>query len=287
MSRLTVPAYAKINLCLEVLGKRPDGFHEVATVMQTVSLADQLEFECAEADGDVTLVCEGMAVEPSNLILRAAHLLRELTGVRRACAIRCQKRIPIAAGLGGGSADAAATLRALNELWDLGLREDRLAEVGSTLGADVPYCVQGGTALATGIGTEIRWLPPAPRHWVVLVPGSADSDRKTAEMYSALGPRQFSDGSATMRMAEAIARGSIPYEAVRSAFDQVAADRWPPVMQALSVLKAGAAMGVAVSGAGPSVFGLFADEAVARAEAGRLAELNPETGVYAFRPSAQ
>ena len=257
---LTVSAFAKINLTLEVLGRRDDGLHEVATVLQTIDLADGLRFRHAEA---MSLRCRGMPRTPDNLIIRAANLLRDAIGVSAGAWIHCAKRIPLAAGLGGGSADAAATLRGLNQLWGVGLDEERLLELASLLGADVPYALRGGTALATGNGRTLKWLPDAPRHWVVLVPLHGDDPAKTAEMYRRLLPRDMTDGTLARRQAVAITAGAVDYGCVRSAFLRAAEDRWPEVSRALDALLVAAACAATLSGAGPSVVGLYRTRAAA------------------------
>jgi 4-diphosphocytidyl-2-C-methyl-D-erythritol kinase len=282
MNRLTLPAFAKINLCLEVLGKRADGLHEVATVLQTISLADWLQFRPREDAPEVSLECDGMEAAEDNLILQAAALLRDHTGAQLGCGIYCEKNIPIAAGLGGGSADAAVTLRALNELWGTGLSDEDLARLARQLGADVPFAVFGGTALGTGTGGEVQRLPSAPPCWVVLVPAAAESERKTAEMYGALQPRHFSDGTAARHLAESLARGDLAYGDVRSAFSEVAAARWPIVGRALAALQAGPARAATLSGAGPSVFGLYDDAESASSDATRLNDLHIAAAVYRF-----
>ncbi len=279
MSRLTVPAFAKINLCLEVVGKRPDGMHEVATVMQTISLADWLQFRPGPV---ISLECEGMDVNEDNLILRAAGLLRLATGIPGNCLIFCQKAIPVAAGLGGGSADAAITLRALNLLWEAGLTDSELVDLGRQLGADVPFSIYQGTALATGTGSDVQRIPDAPGHWIVLVPGAADSGRKTAEMYSALGPADFSDGATARRMAAAIGQGELPYDAISSAFTSAAARRWPAVGRALDALREGPALAVSVSGSGPTTFGVYTNRETAMEEAARLHEEGIAASAYHF-----
>jgi 4-diphosphocytidyl-2-C-methyl-D-erythritol kinase len=286
VNRLTLPAFAKINLCLEVLGKRSDGLHDVVTVLQTISLADWLQFRPREDTSDITLECDGMEVDDDNLILRAASLLRRRTGAQLGCGIYCEKNIPVAAGLGGGSADAAVTLRALNELWGTGLSERELADLGRQLGADVPFAVYGGSALATGSGGDLRRLPAAPPHWLVLVPTAAESERKTAEMYAALEPRHFSDGTAARRVGASVAAGDLAYEPMRSAFSDVAATRWPVVGRALAALSAGSARAATVSGAGPSVFALYEDRDDASRDAERLNEMNIAAGVYRFMDAA-
>jgi 4-diphosphocytidyl-2-C-methyl-D-erythritol kinase len=253
-NRLVAQAYAKINLGLEVLGKRADGLHEVATIMQTIDLADRLELSPSE---DVQLHCRGMRVEPDNLILRAAHLIKDRGSVAEGCAITCVKHIPISAGLGGGSADAAATLCALWNYWGVRLDAATLTDLAGTLGADVPFALSGGTALATGSGRDIEPLPAAPAHWVVLVKLEAPDALKTAGMYSVLTPVDWTDGSRTRLQAEAVRNGQLDYGAIGSAFELHARERWPLVGPALDLLEEEGALAASVSGSGPSAFGLF------------------------------
>lgn len=262
---LTTHAYAKINLGFEVLGRHPDGLHEVSSILQTIDLADRLVF--ARSDR-ISLRCTEMEVSPDNLILQAAYLLREHAGVSRGCEIECHKRIPVSAGLGGGSADGAATLRALESFWDLNVDEAMLGDLAARLGADVPFCLFGGTALATGTGRVVEWLPDAPVHWVVLVPLTADDPAKTANMYGRLRESQWSDGGAVRRQEAAIRSGNLDYSAVRSAFTAPARDTWPAAGGALEALEGSGALAASVSGAGPSAFGLFGS----RADANRAAE---------------
>jgi 4-diphosphocytidyl-2-C-methyl-D-erythritol kinase len=235
--------------------------HEVATILQTISLADRLRLTLAE---DLTLACYGMPSEPDNLILRAAHLLREHAGFRSGCAIECWKRIPVGAGLGGGSVDAAATLAALNVLWSIRATRAELVELARTLGADVPFGLTGGTALATGVGATIEPLPDAPRHWLVLVPIESGEATKTADMYRSLTPEDYSDGQRTGRLTATLASGRVPYAEVQSAFTRAACERWPAVSRALDDLARANPLAACVSGAGPSVFGLYASRAAAR-----------------------
>jgi 4-diphosphocytidyl-2-C-methyl-D-erythritol kinase len=198
-----------------------------------------------------------MPASPDNLIAQAAHLLREKAGVAEGCAIACTKSIAVAGGLGGGSADAAATLRSLGTLWSVRVDEDSLLELAASLGADVPFALRGGTALATGTGRTLSWLPGPPRHWVVLVPLASSDDLKTGHMYALLEPGDFTDGSAVQRQAEAIRSGQLSYGEVQSAFARRAAERWPATAKALALLGDLAAEAVSVAGTGPSVFGLY------------------------------
>ena len=281
-----VSAYAKINLTFEVLGRRTDGLHEVSSVMQTISLADDLHFSPA---ADLELRHHGLKPDgEDDLILRAARLLRERAGVSTGCRIECTKRIPVAAGLGGGSADAAATLRALNELWCVGLDAAAIIELAAQLGADVPFLIEGGTALATGTGRDLSELADAPPHWVVLVPIAAADVSKTAEMYRRLQSDDMTDGRFARRQSASIANGYLDYSAVTSAFNRAAAEQWPATRAALDALRDADADCASVSGAGPSVFGLYEKRASALAGLAGLRARGIGARLYRFtgrRPS--
>ncbi|MBI4758138.1 MAG: 4-(cytidine 5'-diphospho)-2-C-methyl-D-erythritol kinase, partial [Chloroflexi bacterium] len=193
-------AYAKINLTLDILGRRPDGYHEIASVMQAISLHDTLVFSRGQG---LCIDCSDRRLAgPDNLVHRAAELLhREMGGVQGA-RVRLTKRIPLATGLGGGSSDAACALLGLNALWRLGLGQDRLAELASRLGSDVPFFLTGGTALVQGRGERVTPLPrPAPS-WLVLAVPPVDVSAKTRTLYEALARGDYTDGSATRRMVE-------------------------------------------------------------------------------------
>lgn len=167
---LTLPAPAKLNLFLHITGRRPDGYHLLQTVFQFLDHADTLHF-AARADGELTLRPELTGVPPeSNLILRAARLLQAATGCRRGADIVLEKRLPMGGGIGGGSSDAATALLGLNRLWDLGLGEDRLAELGLSLGADVPVFVRGRAAWAEGVGEVLTPVEPPENFFLVLTP---------------------------------------------------------------------------------------------------------------------
>ena len=167
--KVLVKAPAKINLSLDVLYKRPDGFHEVEMIMTTIDLADRVELTLLEQD-KIQILSHNRYVpdDQRNLAYQAAQLLKDRFQVKKGVQILIEKTIPVAAGLAGGSSDAAATLRGLNKLWDLGLTLDELASLGSEIGSDVSFCVYGGTALAKGRGEMITDLPAPPTCWVIL-----------------------------------------------------------------------------------------------------------------------
>ena len=247
--------------------------------MQTIDLADTLTFERSD---EVTLRCPGMDVAPDNLILRAAHLLRERAAVKSGAAISCAKRIPVSAGLAGGSADAAATLVGLCRLWSVDLDPVTLQGIAEQLGADVPFCLVGGTAFATGTGRDVERLPAAPPHWVVLVPIGAGDPQKTAHMYARLGEQHRSDGSSARLLAGAIGRGSFDYSATGSAFTDLAVAVWPEAGRALELLEASGSRAASLSGAGPSVYGLFGERGQAEEGARRLRVQGVASQVHRF-----
>ncbi len=169
MRTISVKAPAKINLTLDVLGKRTDGYHEVEMVMTTVDLSDRLELTVLDTD-EIRIQSEHAYVpnDHRNLAYRAAELLRKRFGIKEGVEIVLDKQIPVAAGLAGGSSDAAATLRGMNELFDLGLSLEELAELGAAVGSDVSFCVMGGTAIARGRGEQLETIPSPPPCYVVL-----------------------------------------------------------------------------------------------------------------------
>jgi 4-diphosphocytidyl-2-C-methyl-D-erythritol kinase len=178
---LVYRAYAKVNLYLDVRNQRRDGYHNIETIFQSVGLADELTFN--ERQSRISLTCSTSELDTSdqNLVVRAARLLRQRSGSKTGVRIHLEKAIPIAAGLGGGSSDAAATLIALNLLWDLQWPLARLRLLARELGADVPYCTAGGTAAATGRGDDLRPLAPLFQTWFVLV--HPDATVSTARVY--------------------------------------------------------------------------------------------------------
>ncbi|MGC8873507.1 MAG: 4-(cytidine 5'-diphospho)-2-C-methyl-D-erythritol kinase [Chloroflexia bacterium] len=262
-------AYAKINLCLEVLGRRRDGYHEVLTILQTVDLYDTLAFEPAD---DLTLTCSDRRLEgEGNLVLRAARLLQRAAGVDRGATIHLEKRIPTAAGLGGGSSDAAVTLLALSSLWGLRMTRSNLENLATALGADVPFFLYGGTALAEGRGDRLSPLPALAEHWVVLVCPPLEIPDKTSLMYASLTPREYTSGAVTRHMARAIQEGQeIRPGLIFNTFEWVAFRNFE-LLEATRqrVVEAGADH-VRLCGAGPALYALYREETPARALYERL-----------------
>lgn len=254
-------APAKINLMLDVLHKRPDGYHEVEMIMTMVDLADRLEMSALPRD---TIIISSQAgyipLDEKNLAFQAAKLIKERYNVRSGVYIHLDKKIPVAAGLAGGSSDAAATLRGLNRLWELGIPEEELKELGAELGSDVPFCVTGGTALATGRGEVLTPLVNPPQCWVVLA--KPPINVSTAEVYGRLKAEQITDHPSAIRMREALERRSFTEvcQALGNVLEQVTLELHPEVAQLKEAMLRLGADGVLMSGSGPTVFGLVSKE---------------------------
>lgn len=262
-------ACAKINLTLEVLGRRPDGYHDIASVFQAISLFDTLTLEESES---LSLRCSLPDLEgEGNLALKAARALQQATGCRAGASITLEKGIPVAGGLGGGSSDAAATLVGLNRLWRLDLAPSRLAQVAASVGSDVPYFLVGGTALVEGRGERVTPLPPAPPLWVVLLLAPQSSPgAKTAQLYSLLQKEHYASGAATRRLVAALREGRFPGEGLVNSFEAVASRAFPFLEEHRGAfLRAGAAS-VHLTGSGPTLYTLVAAEEEARSLASRL-----------------
>lgn len=264
---LTVNAPAKINLCLHVLGRRPDGYHEVAMLMQAVSLYDRIDLTLAPGDG-VTLMADGsdLGPEADNLVVRAARQVLAQAGVRAAVGVRLEKRIPVAAGLGGGSSDAAAVILGLCRLLRLSWPPVERERLAATLGADVPFFLQEtGLAWATGTGTTLRSLPPLPAvHYVLVNPKIPLS---TAWVYRNLALTSFSEAAnlpTLFRSPEAVVR------LFHNTLETVAIPACPVIGEIKGRLLAEGALGALMSGSGPTVFGLFASAIAAQRAAEAL-----------------
>jgi 4-diphosphocytidyl-2-C-methyl-D-erythritol kinase len=268
-----VRAHAKINLDLRVLGTRPDGFHELRTVFQAIGLHDSVE--CVAREGPFAIECDvaGVPLDRANLSWRAAETLwrsARRTGPLRDVLVRLTKRIPLQAGLGGGSADAAATLLGLVRLWRLPVRPSQLTDVAATLGSDVPFFLSGGTALGLGRGDEVYPLADLPRHWIVLlVPGFGVS---SADAYRWYDDEREASGGANRREPQYVP-GPWPSRAAQMINDLEAAiaRHHPEIDQMRAALRRSGALAAAMTGSGSTVFGLFQRRRDATAAVARLA----------------
>ncbi|MFD2444315.1 4-(cytidine 5'-diphospho)-2-C-methyl-D-erythritol kinase [Bacillus sp. CGMCC 1.16607] len=254
--KLLVKAPAKINLSLDVLNKRPDGYHEVEMIMTTIDLADRIELTLLEKD-QIVIHSHNRFVpdDQRNLAFQAASLLKDRFQIKKGVAITIDKTIPVAAGLAGGSSDAAATLRGLNQLWELGLSLDELATIGAEIGSDVSFCVYGGTALARGRGEEITELPAPPTCWVILAKPFIGVS--TADVYRRLDVNNINHPN-TKEMINSIYNGE--YQKVcqnmGNVLESVTLNLHPEVAQIKEQMKRFGADAVLMSGSGPTVFGL-------------------------------
>ncbi len=270
MATITRLAPAKLNLTLDVTGFAPNGYHALDMVMHTVSLCDTVTVEDAD---DLTLHCpQWLPAGPGNLAWKAADRLRQAAGVERGASITLEKRIPAQAGMGGGSADAAAVLLALNDLWGLAWPVERLAEVGVTLGADVPFALWGGTARVTGIGERVEPLTPAQPLWFVLAKPEGGVDTAACyRRYDELGAerRPVND-----RFVPALLAGDLIAMARwgGNALEPAAVALLPAVGELLARLAACGGAYTAMTGSGAAVFSAFASEEEARRA---LAALGP------------
>lgn len=269
MADLRVHAFAKVNLILQVLERRPDGYHGIDTLFQSVDLADTVELtESADA---MHLEADGLEVplDERNLAWRAAELLRTHTGCP-AVAIRLQKRIPVAAGLGGGSADAAGVLVGMRKLFDLSIDDEELARLGLTIGSDVPFMLRGGTARGRGRGEELVWWPPLEGFALILVTPPVAVSARSAYESVRIG---LTDESVFTRLnCSAIQEGDVRAlsGALRNDLEPGVVSCCPEVVAArVSLLEAGA-RGVLMSGSGPTVLGLAETKEDAEAVAGRV-----------------
>jgi len=257
---LTVQAPAKINLTLEVLGKRPDGYHEIRGVIQTINLCDSL---CVQLSQSIEFKCDMPNwVSEESLLPRAVSLLRRVTGCSKGATIEVGKRIPLVAGLGGDSSDAAAILRGLNKLWGLGLSPEKLAWLALPLGSDVVFFLYGGTALVEGRGEVITPLLPLPDLWVILMmPPVPRTKGKTERLYASLKTGHYTRGQITYRLVGLLTGGKVVVPPIQfNVFDEVAFDCFAGLEGYWQqFLKAGAKE-VHLAGSGPTLFTLVKDK---------------------------
>lgn len=264
MEVLQLEAKAKINLGLDVLRRREDGYHEVKMVMQTVGICDRLEFtKLLEDDIRIEVGEAKLPADGHNLIYKAARLMKDTFGIRGGVHVKLEKNIPIAAGMAGGSTDAAAAIHAMDRLFGLGLTLAEKQRLGVRIGADVPYCLMGGTALAEGIGEVLTALPAAPAaHLVIAKP---DIHVSTAYVYGNLHADALKEHPDIDGMAECIRQGDISGIAVRmgNVLETVTEKKYPIISEMKMFLKEQGAANALMSGSGPTVFGIFKEEETA------------------------
>lgn len=259
MKEYEIRANGKINITLEVIGPRPDGYHNISTIMYSTKLHDMLRLEKKQLG--INIVCDDSRIptDRSNLAYRAVEKIRNKFNIKDGIRIVIKKRIPISAGLGGGSADAAACLKAMNQLFDLKLSTEELMDIGSEIGADVPFCILGGAALAEGKGDILTSLEGiSPLNMILAKP---DISISTAWAYANLKLKNECQKTDITELIKALQKGNIEYVAanIRNTFEQLVEAHYPEVGHAKRTLKQNGAIGSLMSGSGPTVFGLYTD----------------------------
>lgn len=264
MKQTTLKAYAKINLGLDVLGRLPNGYHEVKMIMQTVGIYDELTVEKTESGIVLTTDSGELAADESNLVWKAAKLMMDTYHIQGGVKVHLSKHIPIAAGMAGGSTDAAAMLKAINLLYELNIPIRELMRISVVIGADVPYCVMGGTALAEGIGEKLSPLPaPPPCYLLVAKP---DINVSTKYVYQHLDAEGIPHHPDIDGIIGAITQGSLEgiTKRLENVLEKVTIPAHPVIADIKAKMLSYGAQGSLMSGSGPTVFGIFANEATAR-----------------------
>ena len=278
-------AYAKINLGLDVLGKRADGYHEVKMIMQMIQMYDLLDIEKTKQPGiHLTTNLSYIPVNENNLVYKAAQLLMERFDVRDGVTINLHKFIPVAAGMAGGSSDAAAALVGINQLFNLGLNVQELMELGVKIGADVPYCVMRGTALAEGIGEKLTVLPTMPPCYILI--GKPGISVSTKFVYGNLRAGEIEDHPDIDGMIRAINEGSLSGVTARMAnvLERVTIPAHPVIEEIKKHMISHGACNALMSGSGPTVFGIFDDQKTAEAACRQLRKSGLARQVFLTKP---
>lgn len=281
MDKINVKALAKINLGLDVVRKREDGYHEVRMIMQTIHLYDQLLIEKTKERGiQITANLDFLPTDESNLIYKAAKLLQDTYEMKEGVSVKLQKYIPIAAGMAGGSTDAAAVLYGMNELFHLGIKRQRLMELGVKIGADVPYCLMRGTALAEGIGEKLKSLPPVPKCPVLIAkPGIGVS---TKYVYENLKLDEQTKHPNIYAQLDAIRKHDLRGIAAHmgNLLETVTIPKYPVIDEIKRCMMENGALVSMMSGSGPTVFGLFEEERTAQEAYSQMRKSNLAKQVY-------
>ena len=270
---MRLQAFAKINLGLDVLGKREDGYHEVRMIMQTIRMYDQLDMRKSVEPGiHLTTNKKYIPVDENNLVWRAAKLMMDTCGIIEGVSIHLHKVIPVAAGMAGGSSDAAATLVGMNRLFHCVLSKEKLMELGVQIGADVPYCVLRGTALAEGIGEKLTVLPPMPDCWILI--GKPGISVSTKYVYTTLDLNTDTVHPDIDGMKKALEDGNLYgiTERMGNVLQDVTIPAYPEVERIKEQMKALGAVNAMMSGSGPTVFGIFDNEEKAQKACQKLRE---------------
>lgn len=273
MSELTLHAPAKINLTLDILGLRPDGYHDLRMVMQTISLYDIVTVRTGTGTGEIAVESDLAELPdgPGNLVWKAAKNFFDATGLENdGVRISIEKRIPVCAGMAGGSTDGAAVLKALKKLRLPEISEEKLEQIGAKVGSDVPFCIRGGTALAEGRGERLTDLPSLPECWIVVC--KPDFGISTPELFGRVRVEELPFHPDTEGMKKALAARDLGAAAKQMAnvFESVLREEKREIDSIKTALRAGGAMAAAMTGSGPTVFGVFDRENTAQAAADAL-----------------
>lgn len=264
MKELNLRAYAKVNLGLDVVRKREDGYHEVSMVMQTVKLYDRLHMERISRDTiELGTNLKFLPVDENNLVYKAVKMLKEEFGIREGVSIQLDKHIPVAAGMAGGSSDCAAALFGMNRLFGLGLNRQQLMERGVTLGADVPYCIMRGTALSEGIGEQLTPLPPMPDCYILIAkPPISVSTKYVYEHLNLPGLSQHPDIAG---MVEGLKKQDLKMitDRMENVLETVTETEYPVIAEIKEMMLDHGAVNALMSGSGPTVFGIYTDKETA------------------------
>lgn len=257
MKKIEIEAYAKINLSLDVLRRREDGYHEVRMIMQQIDLKDIIQIE--EYSNDVIIETNErmLPTDSTNLVYKAWNILSKRFNINRGAKIKIEKNIPIAAGLAGGSADAAVVLKGLNELWDLNLKEKELMDIGLEIGADVPYCIMGGTALAEGIGEKLTRLKSFKNKLILIAKPSIQVS--TAYVYKNLKIEDVKEHPDIDNLIKNIELDNVNFVAKNmiNVLETVTINKYPIIQKIKDHMIKYGALGSLMSGSGPTVFGIF------------------------------
>lgn len=281
MDKLELKALGKINLGLDILGKRENGYHDVRMVMQTIYLYDRVILEKSKTPGiRIATNLNFLPVNENNIAYKAADLLMKEYGIEGGIKIVLQKHIPVAAGMAGGSSNAAAVLFGMNRMYGLGLSEEELKQRGVRLGADVPYCIMRGTVLAEGIGEKLSALPPLPKCYVLVAkPPLSASTEKVYEKYDALGTVEHPDIDEVVRGLEGADLKQIA-AGMGNVLEQVMIPDYPVIGEIKQTMLKCGALGAMMSGSGPTVFGIFESRSVAKKAAAKIRSRHLSRQVY-------
>jgi len=282
---MQLKSMAKINLALDITGKRANGYHDVRMIMQTICLYDQIEMErTKEAGVSMQANVPFLPVDRRNLAVQAADILLKAFDIPEGVAIKLNKRIPVAAGLAGGSSNAAAVLVGMNHLFSLGLSEQKLMEYGLQLGADVPYCIMRGTALAEGIGEILTPLPEIPYcHILIGKPPVSVSTKYVYEHFDMAGDVLHPDVDGMIRAINDRSLEGIVCR-LENVLEQVTVPEYPVIEEIRRLMLQYGAAGARMSGSGPTVFGIFEDRNTAEKAAEALRKSSLANMVFLTRP---